>query len=94
MIVEKEEQYLDFLEFARLNTCNTVYPMAIAEGVQRGEIYTDDAEKHQYALFWHESGFAYISGHPKSDDLDVIYALMKNESGNNPRRFVLETNDE
>ena len=90
----KEEQYLDFLEFARLNTCNTVYPMAIAEGVQRGEIYTDDAEKHQYALFWHESGFAYISGHPKSDDLDVIYALMKNESGNNPRRFVLETNDE
>lgn len=89
----KEEQYSDFLELAGLNTCNTVYPMAIAEGVQRGDIYTDDAEKHHYALFWHESGFAYISGHPEPDDLDVIYALMKNESGNNPRRFVLETID-
>ena len=87
----KEENYPDFLELAGLNTCNTVYPMAIAEGVQRGEIYTDDTEEHQYALFWHESGFAYISGYPKPDDLDAIYALMKNEGGNNPRRFVLET---
>ena len=90
----KEENYPDFLELAGLNTCNTVYPMAIAEGEQRGEIYTDDTEEHQYALFWHESGFAYISGYPKPDDLDAIYALMKNEGGNNPRRFVLETNDE
>ncbi|MCR5054344.1 MAG: GNAT family N-acetyltransferase [Lachnospiraceae bacterium] len=68
--------------------------MAIAEGAQRGDIYTDDMENRQYALFWHESGFAYISGYPKPDDLDLIYALMRNESGNNPRRFVLETNDE
>ena len=90
----KEDHYSDFLELAGLNTCNTVYPMSVAEGVQRGEIYTDDTEEHQYALFWHESGFAYISGYPKPDDLDAIYALMKNEGGNNPRRFVLETNDE
>lgn len=89
-----EENYPDFLGLAEVNTCNTIYPMAIAEGVQRGDIYTDDTEKHQYALFWHESGFAYLSGHPKPEDLDAVYALMKNESGDNPRRFVLETNDE
>ncbi len=90
----KEEYYSDFIGSAEVNTCNTIYPMAIAEGVQHGDIYTDNTGKHQYALFWHESGFAYISGHPKQEDMDEIYALMKNESGNNPRRFVLETNDE
>ncbi len=90
----KEKYYSDYIELAGSNTCNTVYPMAIAEGVQRGDIYMDNMEKLQYALFWHESGFAYISGHPNPEDLDAIYALMKNESGNNPRRFLLETNDE
>jgi RimJ/RimL family protein N-acetyltransferase len=96
MIMEKvkEEYYSDFIEFAKSNTCNTVYPMAIAEGAQQGDIYTDDLEKHQYALFWHESGFAYLSGHLRPEGLDAVYALMKNESGNNPRRFVLELNDE
>ena len=89
-----EECYSEFIELAGLNTCNTVYPMAIAEGMQQGDIYTDDMEKQQYALFWHESGFAYLSGDPKPGDLNAVYALMKNESGNNPRRFVLETNDE
>lgn len=90
----KEEHYSDFIELAGLNTCNTIYPMAIAEGVQRGDIYMDEAEDRRFALFWHESGFAYISGHPYPEDLDAVYALMKNESGNNPRRFVLETKDE
>ncbi len=41
----KEENYPDFLELASLNTCNTVYPMAIAEGAQRGEIYTDEIDE-------------------------------------------------
>ena len=90
----KEEHYPDYIEFAETNPCNTIYPMAISEGVQHGDIYTDDMENPQYALFWHESGFAYISGHPEPEDLDEIYELMKNESGNNPRRFVLELNDE
>ena len=90
----KKENYFDFIEFAKLNTCNTVYPMAIAEGVQRGDIYTDSMEKRRYALFWHVCGFAYLSGNPMPEDLDEIYALMKNESGNNPRRFVLESKAE
>ena len=90
----RKEYYSDYLELAEANTCNTIYPMAIAEGVQQGDIYTDNKENYQYALFWHESGFAYISGHPGPEDLDAVYSLMKNDSGNNPRRFVLETNDE
>ena len=33
----KEENYPDFLELAGLNTCNTVYPMAIAGRMQQGK---------------------------------------------------------
>jgi len=91
--VEKE-QYSEFIELAKANTCNTVYPMSVAEGVQEGDIYTDDLQAPQYALFWHVSGFAYLTGQPAKEELDAIYALMKNESGNNPRRFVLELKDE
>ncbi len=90
----KREQYSDFIELAKANTCNTVYPMSVAEGVQSGDIYTDDLNAPQYALFWHVSGFAYLTGQPKKEELDEIYALMKNESGKNPRRFVLEIKDE
>ena len=50
----KEDHYSDFLELAGLNTCNTVYPMSVAEGVQRGEIYTDDTEEHQYAFLFNK----------------------------------------
>ncbi len=90
----KKEQYFDYIELAKANTCNTVYPMSIAEGVQEGDIYTDSTDAPTYALFWHVSGFAYLTGHPVQEELDAIYALMKNESGENPRRFVLEIKDE
>ena len=46
----KEEHYPDYIEFAETNPCNTIYPMAISEGVQHGDIYTDDMENPQYAL--------------------------------------------
>ncbi len=90
----KKEEYANYIELAKANTCNTVYPMSVAEGVQEGDIYTDDTENPAYALFWHVSGFAYLTGYPDKEELDEIYALMKNESGQNPRRFVLEIKDE
>ena len=34
----KEEHYPDYIEFAETNPCNTIYPMAISEGVQHGDI--------------------------------------------------------
>lgn len=90
----KKVEYSNYIELAKANTCNTVYPMSVAEGVQEGDIYTDDTKNPAYALFWHVSGFAYLTGHPDKEELDEIYALMKNESGQNPRRFVLEIKDE
>ena len=89
-----KEQYDKFVELAAANTCNTVYPMSVAEKVQEGDIYTDSAQNPTYALFWHVSGFAYLTGKPGESDLEAIYALMKNADGKNPRRFVLELKDE
>ncbi len=90
----KKEQYSNFIQLAQANTCNTVYPMSVAEQVQEGDIYTDDIQTPTYALFWHVSGFAYLTGKPSEAELDEIYKLMKNEDGTNPRRFVLELKDE
>ena len=89
-----KENYVNFIELAAANTCNTVYPMSVAEGVQEGDIYADSTDRPTYALFWHVSGFAYLTGKPGLEDLEAIYALMKNADGKNPRRFVLELKDE
>ena len=89
-----KEQYSGFINLAKDNICNTVYPMSIAEGFQSGDIYTDSVEKPTYALFWHVSGLAYLTGRPADEDLEEIYSLMKNEDGTNPRRLVLEIMDE
>ena len=39
-----------------------VYPLSITEGLQKGEIFVDDAEKPTAALIWHYCGFAHIVG--------------------------------
>lgn len=94
MLKVNKEQYAEFIELAKANTCNTVYPMSVAEGFQEGDIYTDSAEHPAFALFWHVSGFAYLTGMPAEEDLNDIYDLMTNKARTNPRRFVLELKDE
>lgn len=89
-----KEHYIKFVGLAKENTCNTVYPMSIAEGFQEGDIYTDCIEQPSFALYWHVSGFAYLTGRPNEEYLEEIYKLMKNEDGTNPRRLVLELKDE
>lgn len=89
-----KEYYTNFIKLASANTCNIVYPMSVAEAFQEGDIYTDSVSDPTYALFWHVSGFAYLTGRPGRADMDALYALMKNEGGTNPRRFVLELKDE
>ena len=94
MLKVNKEQYIKFNEFAKANTCNTVYPMAVAEGFQQGDIFTDCVDSPTFALFWHVSGFAYLTGKPNEENLEEIYNLMKNKDNTNPRRFVLELKDE
>lgn len=94
MLKIRKELYSAFIELAAANKCNTVYPMSVAEEVQEGDIYADSTDRPTYALFWHVSGFAYLTGKPEKEELEAIYALMKNADGKNPRRFVLELKDE
>lgn len=94
MLKVEKEHYSKFIELAKANTCNTVYPMSVAEGFQQGDIFTDCLVHPTFALFWHVSGFAYLTGKPDKEYLNDIYDLMVNKSGENPRRFVLELKDE
>jgi len=71
--------------------------MSIAEGFQDGEIFTikdlaaDGDESEKAVLFHHYAGFAYISGNPDEEFLDLIYRkFLVKEQG---RRFVLVTDD-
>lgn len=70
-----KEQYIHFIDLAKENTCNTVYSMSVAEGFQSGDIYTDCIENPTFALFWHVSGFAYLSGRPDEKYLDNVKVL-------------------
>ena len=38
MLKIRKELYSAFIELAAANTCNTVYPMSVAEEVQEGDI--------------------------------------------------------
>lgn len=89
----EQNSYSNFIELATQNTCNTVYPMSIAEGLQSGDIYADSESNPKVALFLHNSGFAYLSGTPDKEFLDEVYELLAETIDKNNRRLRLETKD-
>ena len=82
--------YSRFVDSAKRCTANRVYPMSIAEGYQKGDIYID--EKEGAVMFWHYCGFVYFSGSPSADLLEEVYQefLKKKQE----RRFIIITDDE
>ncbi len=62
-------KYKDYIAWAERNYCNQVYPLSIAEGIQPGDIFVDDEKDTKSVLFWHYSGFAYISGTVSEKDM-------------------------
>ena len=82
--------YSRFVDSAKRCTANRVYPMSIAEGYQKGDIYID--EKKGAVMFWHYCGFVYFSGSPSADLLEEVYQefLKKKQE----RRFIIITDDE
>ena len=82
-------EYAKYADYAKDCAANRVYPLSIADGVQSGDIYTDD---NGSVLFWHYCGFAYISGAAGTDFLEEIYRefLMPDKD----RRFLLITDSE
>ena len=80
-------RYADTIEFGK------VYPLSIAEKVQNGDIFTNTLSDHQTILFWHYSGFAFLSGKYDKSFLEFVYKLMLNKSSEISRRFILFVNN-
>ena len=86
-----EDDHKDFLSWAKANTANRVYPCSIAEGFQSGDIYVNDGDDPEAALFWHYCGFGYITGKASEEFLSDVYEEMISVRD---RRLVLITADD
>ena len=85
-------EYTDYVQWAKMNTANHVYPCSIAEGFQSGDIYVSDGAGDETVFFWHYCGFGYITGKASDTFLSEIYSEMI--SCGNGRRLVLITSDD
>ncbi len=88
----KDIEYTDYIQWAKKNTANQVYPCSIAEGIQLGDIFINDGSKVESVFFWHYCGFGYITGKASDSFLNEIYSEMVSNS--NGRRLVLITADD
>ena len=75
--------------YASRCTANRVYPMSIAQGYQTGKMICDDENNVHAVLFWHFSGFAYLSGDVSEEFLSKIYRDFFHAE--HKSRFVLIT---
>lgn len=82
-------QYPDLIDYANTHDCGSVYPLSVAEGIQKGDIFADSVEGYEKVLFWTHSGFAYLSGKMDEYFLEDIYELMLNRTKLNTKRFLL-----
>ena len=76
-----------YLPQARTASGDSLYPCAIAEGIQSGNIITDG----NAVLFHHYCGFAFLSGSP--DDIFMDYIADRLLHPAPERRFVLISDD-
>lgn len=67
-----------------------VYPLSIAENIQRGDIYTDGSS----FLFHHLCGFAHIFGCCDDKFINEVYNDFYSERSASIRRFILFTESE
>ncbi len=88
------EKYSDFISYAEVNDCGKVYPLSISERIQSGDIFVNSINDCQTVLFWHNCGFAFISGRIDQCFLEDVYDLMLNKNNANSGRFILLVNDE
>ena len=76
-----------YLPQARTASGDSLYPCAIAEGIQSGNIITDG----NAVLFHHYCGFAFLSGSPDDAFMDDIADRLLHPAPE--RRFVLISDD-
>lgn len=83
-----KSDYYRYIPLAKSHDSGKIYPQAIAENVQYGDIY----EGQNAVLFHAYGGFAYAAGKMNEDFLSDVYSMMTAE--NQSRRFILLTRDE
>lgn len=83
------QNYSDYIDFAKDCKCGKVYPLSIAKQYQPGDIYVNPQSGCNAVLFWHYSGFAFISGEYNESFLESVYEIVIDENNMNPRRFIL-----
>lgn len=87
-------RYSDFIAIADNHDCGKVYPLAIAEDIQKGDIFTSSMKNYNNVLFWSYCGFAYLSGKADECFLEDIYEFILDRTKLDSRRFLLMTRDE
>lgn len=83
------KDFSDYIPYAQQCRCGKVYPLSIAEGYQQGDIFVSSRTECKTVLFWHYSGFAFISGEYDEVFLEETYDIISNKNKINPRRFIL-----
>lgn len=84
-------QYADIVNIADAHDCGSVYPLSVAEGIQKGDIFTNKENEYRNILFWTHCGFAYLSTNVDECFLEEIYDILVDK--NNTKRFLLMTRD-
>lgn len=82
--------YSDYIRYAEDCRCGKVYPLSVAEGCQRGDIYVNSEIDCKAVFFRHYSGFAFISGKYDESFLESVYNIISDAE----KRTVLFTEDE
>lgn len=93
MVEVEIKEYSDYISYAEKCSCGTVYPLSIAEKYQYGNIFVNSKGECHTVLFWHQSGFAFISGEYDESFLDFVYDMLIDRNKTNQRRFILFTDD-
>ncbi len=63
------QDYKFFERFAYACKCGNVYPLSIVQSYQEGNVFTKQTANCNTVLFWHYSGFAFVSGRYDEDFL-------------------------
>lgn len=85
------KEYSSFRRFIPDGIPSGVYPLSVVEGLQSGDIFTENGEQ---ILIWHKGGFAFIYGSCSDWFLDSVCDLLTDRSGTNDRRFLLISKDQ
>lgn len=85
----EQKDYANYIQHIDGSDCGAVYPYSIAEGFQRGDIFSENGA----FLFWHYCGFAFLYGEYDGRFLEDVSKTFLDSGTESPRRFILFTAD-